>query len=241
MRPGAWLVIALTLVLWPLLSPPQPAVSRLALAPEPNSRFGIVFVDGVTPGSNQPYDDGQARYDKAKPSGAGFNRWPIYWHLIQPSTPDQFNYSSQDQVADLDIRNGLEVDAIIMGTPSWGGVTTSEQRPVLPFDVERKFLSSQSASRFGAGSSFMAGSAGAVPLGLELSPLIDGSINPDNRWAYFVYKTVKRYMPGGELAQQRGWPAGRGIRYWEMWNEPDFTWPDQNGNQVPVFWEGGVQ
>ncbi len=233
--------MAFSLVLWPLLSPSGAAVSRLALAPEPNSRFGIVFVDGVSPYDNQPYANGQSRYDKAKPSGAAFNRWPMYWHLIE-TTRDFFNYASQDQVADLDIRNGFEVDAILMGTPSWGSVSTSEVRPHVPLEAGRKLADvSPGAARFGAGSAFMAGSAGAVPVGLELPPVLsNGSINQENRWAYYVYQTVRRYMPGGELAQQRGWPNGKGIRYWEMWNEPDFTW-DQNGQQVPVFWEGGAQ
>jgi len=231
------------LVLWPLLSPAHPAVSRLALAPDPNSRFGVVFVDGVTPDSNQPYSDPQPRYDKAKAAGATFTRWPIYWHLIETSR-DYFNYGSQDQVADLDVKNGLETNAILMGTPSWGGVSISGVGPAVPFGIGPHLSDQPSpgASRFGAGSAFMAGSAGAVPMGLELPPLLsNGAINSENRWANFVYKTVKRYMPGGELAQQNGWAQNKGIRYWEMWNEPDFTWANDQGQQVPVFWEGGAQ
>jgi hypothetical protein len=48
------------------------------------------------------------------------------------------------------------------------------------------------------------------------------SINPDNRWARFVFAAVDRYRPGGVLAQQQGWTNGQGIRVWEIWNEPDF-------------------
>ncbi|MDP2728199.1 MAG: hypothetical protein Q8P59_11735, partial [Dehalococcoidia bacterium] len=227
--------MVLLLVTWSLLSPAQPAASRLALAPSPNPRFGIDFVDGVSPDSNQPYPNPQPRYDQAKASGAAFTRWPMYWHLIE-TTRDSFDYSSQDQVADLDIRNGLEVDAILMGTPSWGGVTTSELKPPVPFGVGPHFPDQPAAgpSRSGAGAAFMAGSAGAVPLGLLDPPFLpSGSINPENRWANYVYKTVKRYMPGGELAQQKGWPQGKGIRYWEMWNEPDFAWASGQ-----VFWDG---
>jgi len=47
------------------------------------------------------------------------------------------------------------------------------------------------------------------------------SINPNNRWARFVYAAVNRYKPGGVLAQQQGWTNGQGIRVWEIWNEPD--------------------
>ncbi len=242
-RSPGWAVTVLLLVVWFLLSPAQPVASRLALAPSPNPRFGLVFVDGVTPDSNQPYANPQARYDQAKTSGAAFTRWPMYWHLIETSR-NNMDFSSQDQVADLDIRNGLEVDAILMGTPSWGGVTTSALKPPVPFGVGPHLPDQPSGglSRSGAGAAFMAGSAGAVPLGLDQPPFLpNGSINTENRWANYVYTTVKRYMPGGELAQQKGWPQGRGIRYWEMWNEPDFTWPGANGQEVPVFWEGGVQ
>ena len=72
-------------------------------------------------------------------------------------------------------------------------------------------------------------SVASPPQGLYLSVFGDGtdtpgpgkSINPDNRWARFVYAAVDRYKPGGVLAQQQGWTNGQGIRVWEVWNEPD--------------------
>ena len=72
-------------------------------------------------------------------------------------------------------------------------------------------------------------SAANPPQGLYLSVFSDGtdtpgsgkSINPNNRWARFVYAAVNRYKPGGVLAQQQGWTNGQGIRVWEIWNEPD--------------------
>ncbi|MGF1507545.1 MAG: hypothetical protein ACFB51_20835, partial [Anaerolineae bacterium] len=54
------------------------------------------------------------------------------------------------------------------------------------------------------------------------------AINPDNHWAQWVAATVDRYRPGGVLAQQEGWPAGAGVRVWEVWNEPDLS----------IFWQG---
>lgn len=39
--------------------------------------------------------------------------------------------------------------------------------------------------------------------------LDDGSINPDNYWASYVYKTVKTYKDF--------------IKIWEIWNEPDWV------------------
>ncbi len=39
---------------------------------------------------------------------------------------------------------------------------------------------------------------------------------------------VERYKPGGILAKQQGWGNNYGVKYWEVWNEPDL-----NG-----FWNG---
>jgi hypothetical protein len=39
--------------------------------------------------------------------------------------------------------------------------------------------------------------------------------------AVFVGKLAHRYRPGGELAQERGWTDGYGVRVWELPNEPD--------------------
>ena len=43
----------------------------------------------------------------------------------------------------------------------------------------------------------------------------DGTINPNNYWAYYVYKTVSAYK--------------NYIKIWETWNEPDYT---RNTNNV---------
>jgi hypothetical protein len=39
--------------------------------------------------------------------------------------------------------------------------------------------------------------------------------------ADFMGKLVRRYKPGGELAQEQGWTDGYGVRAWEIDNEPD--------------------
>ncbi len=78
----------------------------------------------------------------------------------------------------------------------------------------------------------------AAPIGLFEPIFADGSdapapgkaINPANPWAVFVANTVERYRPGGVLARRGLWPTGVGGRYWEIWNEPDYT----------TFWNGSV-
>ncbi len=62
----------------------------------------------------------------------------------------------------------------------------------------------------------------------EVSPVAANLVPPVERWREFVREAVRRYRPGGVLATQRGWPAERGVRTWEIWNEPDLR----------VFWSG---
>lgn len=45
----------------------------------------------------------------------------------------------------------------------------------------------------------------------------DGTVNPNNYWANYVYKTVSMYKPY--------------VKIWEVWNEPDFT-PNWNATQT---------
>jgi hypothetical protein len=55
-----------------------------------------------------------------------------------------------------------------------------------------------------------------------------GTTPPKNFEDYydFLRAVVARYKPGGEYAQSQGWTDGYGIRFWEIWNEPNipFGW-----------------
>lgn len=68
--------------------------------------------------------------------------------------------------------------------------------------------------------------------GLEvLIVLLNPPHPPDDleAWASFVSETVNRYMPEGELSKgDPDWPQGKGVRYWQIWNEQNYS----------RFWEG---
>ena len=51
----------------------------------------------------------------------------------------------------------------------------------------------------------------------------DGTINPNNYWANYIYKTVSIYKPY--------------VKIWEVWNEPDFT---NNYNATQANWWNGA-
>lgn len=176
--------------------------------------FGVNFINSA----EQLAD--QQQYANGLATGATWNRWPFYWFYIEQS-PGSFNWSRHDTAVQADVANGLQTNAILLGTPgfymSGGGLEA---------------VNYQHRPRQGVLA--LAGPETATPQGLYASVFSDGdtpgankTINPDNKWAVFVHEAVNRYKPGGVLAQASGWPAGTGITHWEMWNEPD----------LDIFWD----
>ncbi len=232
-----WLLLAVLSGL-PLLG-----TSPGTAAPGDASPFGIVFINSaemtVTP----------ARIDKALQAGAGWDRWPMYWELIETS-PGTFNYKNQDDALAIDVANGLQVNAILSMTPAFyatGGLATLaspriEQKAPL-FEAMRRFDELRERMSPDELRACTGSPSSYPPRNLDL-PVFIGSgdartVNPDNYWARFVYQTVKRYKPGGDLASQRGWVPGVGVRHWEIWNEPDF--PCGRSGSFPGFWNGTPQ
>ena len=136
--------------------------------------------------------------------------------------PRQLRLERQDAVVLDDIAHGLQTNAILLGTPGFY-LTSPEMTPPAP--QPRSGLQLYDPET-------------ATPTGLFDPIFSDGSdmpgpgkqINPDNRWARFVFAAVQRYRPGGVLAQTHDWPAGSGVTHWEMWNEPDLS----------IFWDGSL-
>ncbi len=168
----------------------------------------------------------EQRYQNGLATGASWNRWPMYWHDIEQQ-PGVFAWAYQDTAVIADVAHGLQLDAILLGTPGFyrtdkqgdsPTVTATPQQPTSPFALN--------APNTG------------TPQGLYDPIFSDGSdtpgpgktINPANVWARFVFTAVTRYKPGGLIAQQQGWSDGVGVTHWEMWNEPDLT----------HFWDGSV-
>jgi hypothetical protein len=130
-----------------------------------------------------------------------------------------------------DVEHGLQPLVILMNTPDFYATDGDLSAPAPRIGTQtrmRNSLSPQSIS-----------SAASPPLGLDEfvfsddtdTPGPDKTINSNNPWARFMYETVSRYKPGGALAQQQGWPAERGVRHWEIWNEEDYD----------LFWIGTAQ
>ncbi|MFQ6058515.1 MAG: carboxypeptidase regulatory-like domain-containing protein [Anaerolineae bacterium] len=211
--------------------------------PTSNLQFGIAFVNSAEmERGNASHPDWPARrdlrYNRALAAGATWDRWPVYWPEIEVA-PGVFDYSQHDLAVTADITRGLQLDAVLLTTPHFygtGGSPTApaprlERRPLIPPRIPRDLRGLRDLGGLKTLDGCDSASVETFPpRNLEAPVFDDGTdslapgkaINPDNYWARFVYQTVSRYKPGGALAQQQGWPAGVGVRYWEMWNEPDF-------------------
>lgn len=197
----ATLIISLA-ILWHIAGP------SLKTTTPGNDHFGLAFISAADHLADE------TRYQGALTAGARWNRWPLYWHWV-----DAGGYVGQheggghdyDTLVTQDLAHGLTPLVILLGTP------TRYAQPSPPKE----------------------GGHTSPPIGLYEPIFSDGSddpgpgkiINPANLWASFVYTSVNRYRPGGVLARLQRWPHGSGVRYWEVWNEPDYA----------SFWLGTVE
>ncbi|MCB0198298.1 MAG: hypothetical protein KDJ65_40525, partial [Anaerolineae bacterium] len=93
--------LALLLLLLILLAAPA-----LAQSPTPDPRFGMV----------QTFDD----FEAAAELNPGFTRIKLYWDIIQPNGPDDWQPSNvPDPLIEADLAAGREVVGLIVRTPAW--------------------------------------------------------------------------------------------------------------------------
>lgn len=201
---------------------PLLAKNYAAPAPTTTLEMGLAFV------SSAKYGNSETRYQRALDIDGQLNRWPMYWNEIETQAtthPRVYDWSKSDSNIAADINYGLTVLPILMFTPA--GLDTGGSRLVpIPQvgDGLRARLNNGLSNQPTAPSSVTTPPQGLYePIFSDNSdaPGPGKSINPNNRWAYFVNAAVNRYKPGGALAQQQGWTDDRGVHYWEMWNEPD--------------------
>ncbi|MCL4464598.1 MAG: hypothetical protein M1401_15225 [Chloroflexi bacterium] len=205
----------------------------------PNFRFGLSrasFGADVQPG----YQQGLSAQ-----AGASWNRWPLYWYLVENGKG--LDYSAYDRAVAEDAIRGTNLDLVLMGTPKDFAPTGKPKptpAPPSPTPASPTLTASAAIPTPVAGQTPAAGpsepaqaaepppySQAATPPNLDQPVFADGSdnlapgkqINPDNYWARFVNSTVQRYRPGGGLSAEGLLPKGVGVRYWEIWNEPDVT------------------
>lgn len=195
--------------------------------PQGNERFGLAFISAADALADE------ARYRGALATGARWDRWPLYWHWVDAGGyvgPHRGGKHDYDTLVSQDLSHGLTPLVILMGTPSRYATQPSQvessqlpERNLLPLKENPIPTSSATLPPRGLFEPIFAGGTDEAGPGQP--------VNPANPWAKFVFNTVERYRPGGLLARRQGWPRGVGVRYWEIWNEPDFS----------SFWSGTVE
>jgi len=135
------------------------------------------------------------RYARARESGARWHRWTLYWDLVEHE--GKLLWAAADGIAGRDVAAGLRPLVVLQGPPD-----QASRLPFVPKDLDRPIFRHAD------------GSLGDDPAGAV-------EVNPENPWGRFVAAAVARYRPGGELAAALRWPAGAGVRAWEIGNEPN--------------------
>ena len=197
-------------------------VGAAPATPNPQSMLGINFI-GSAEMAPRP-----ARFQRGADSGAGWDRWVLYWSNIERSK-DGFDWSGQDAAFLADASVGLNVHAVLLTTPDFYARAGVVGKDVPRVDDKGPYLRMLSNALAGNKTAQQPTNCAAntyppTSLGEPVFVMQGGqrAVNSANRWAWFVYQAVKRYKPGGDLAQARGL-ADVGIRSWEIWNEPDFA------------------
>jgi len=150
------------------------------------------------------------RYRQAVATGARWHRWSAYWDLVESGG---FDWSVTDAMVARDSAHGLRSLIVIQGNPPGAALASG-----LPA---------------GAGNAIFVRADGT----LTDDPAEAARVNTDNPWARYVGEVVARYRPGGTLAAERGWPAGAGVRAWEIGNEPNLRhfWPGTPAEYVRLL------
>ncbi len=196
--------------------------------------YGTLFPPPVAPPmglayiSSAKYGGNETRYQRALAINGRLNRWPMYWNEIEThaiTRPLVYDWTAADNNIVADVNHGLTILPVLLFTPNGLDTGGSRLAPIPRVgDGLRALLDDTVRNRPTAPSSVTSPPQGLYePIFSDNSdvPGPGKSINPDNRWAYFVNAAVNRYKPGGIVAHQQGWIDERGVRYWEIWNEPD--------------------
>lgn len=258
-RPGqAWARPLACLVLAVLCGGTErPVAAEAGAEPEPGMALGLVHVDLMDLHlERRPEGGGRARellsadalaqrYEQARGAGGGWNRWSLYWDLVE--RPDgSFDWTVPDGIVQRDVAAGIASLPILQGTPPHRSAAMDLARcsasAASADALSRRPLLSPPARPWPARFGLPCRPASAPPRDLQQAPFLDAAgrptedrrvavdINPANPWARFVDAAVARYAPGGVLARRLSWPADQGVRAWEVGNEPNLA----------HFWSGSV-
>ncbi|HHS96355.1 MAG TPA: hypothetical protein ENK08_00415, partial [Chloroflexi bacterium] len=172
-------------------------VTPLPPVADPDGRAGMCY---------SFYDPPERPYlTLALNAGSRWDRFDFVWPNIEPSN-DQWNFSAYDDLVNDLHAAGVNIVGILLWTPGWAVSPDCQlegqalSRPTQP--SPHRYAPPPPAGTL----STSAEPKTCPPRGLDL-PWND----PGNYWGDFVYTVVSRY--------------GDRVKYWEVWNEPDYCDP----------------
>jgi hypothetical protein len=216
------LPVLLMALAWWLIERPAtadpPQVTPLPPVTGADGRLGVCY--GFY---EDPPDSGQRPYlDLMYDAGARHDRWDFSWWAIQPANQSQWRWSGHERIVRAENAKGVNVLGILQWTPQWA--STFSLLTGWP-----RYVSSLATAdaRFYAHTHNPLAPTGPEPFNsfppknLDRPVFVDGQINPENYWGYFVYH-VARHFDGSD--------PSLGVDAWEIWNEVEGDW----------FWSGSA-
>ena len=127
----------------------------------------LAALDAVDPADQFGANEAFKAMEFGRRSGAGWTRWTVQWFNVQPKEGPLNDFYFRDNkgqsVLDAQIAAGLQVTAMVLGTPEWAA-----RDPGLKTGT-------------------------SVPRGLDQPVMLGDQPNPDNPWGFFMYWLAKNY------------------------------------------------
>jgi len=166
----------------------------------------LVNVGPAIPGSAWVRDSYRQHFENARSAGLGAAFIPVAWSDVE-TVPGSYDFSGLDDVVATAHEFDLDLVFQVQTTGEWS--------------VSTPALLAASGGRRTNTVHPLPGPVTAAPMNIDAA-------------LPFWTALVTRYHPGGDLAVERGWSDGWGVRSYEVENEPDFQpWPGHGWETVP--------
>jgi hypothetical protein len=211
-------LLALFVVGRPTVADPAD-VTPLPPVTDPGGQLGVCY--GFY---EDPPDSGQRPYlDLMYDAGARYDRWDFSWWAIQPDHQGQWSWDGHESIVRAENEAGIGVLGILQWTPQWASTYTA-----LAGWLQYLASLASAGTRFYAHTHSPLSPDGPAPFNsfpprnLDQPVFVNGQINPQNYWGYFVYHVARHFDGQSDPALH--------VQAWEIWNEVEGDW----------FWSGSA-
>jgi hypothetical protein len=194
-------------------------ITPLPLVTDPDGRMGMCY--GFWP--DPPNSDQRPYLQLMHNAGARHDRWDFSWWAIQPNNQSEWIWDGHESIVRAENALGVSVLGILMWTPAWASTYSVLSQQPQDFSAQASI-----DPQFYAHTHNPLAPAGPEPynsfppLDLDQPVFVNGQINPQNYWGYYVYNVARHFDDQTDPALQ--------VNAWEIWNEVESAY----------FWSGSV-